>query len=207
MNRREVFNAAAASLLFPAWRVDLARLRDWCSEPQLPWDKFCAAPHEVARYDLTGPFVQAGYQYGTDAKIMLRAAADAPNTEGDLRLPNAGETFDHFAQQEHGPWQPLTVTATRGDWVSCDQCDGAGWSWDPVTYHVQRCKHCNSNGSVWDRSAEVQIGGRWFMRQMSDLLLLLPRVEYRMPVENLHDGRPMHFRSGGAEGLLMPLTR
>lgn len=134
-----------------------------------------------------------------------RFGKDTPCVPAAIGSGPAGETFDHFAQQEHGPWQPLTIMATRGCLVSCDQCDGEGWFMDPVTYRVQQCKHCNSTGSTWDRSGEVQIGGRWFMRQRADLLLLLPRVEYRMPVEKLYDGRPLHFRSGGAEGLLMPL--
>lgn len=160
---------------------------------------FCGEPD--ARYFMQLPYVQCGWRYATDGRIVVRVPSPGePDTPepAEGRLP-PDLLYDFPAQiEEMIPWPAPEYTIGE-----CDACRGTG---------KELCRVCDSETrhecSACAGAGKVPIGlnvGYWFIAARYDRLIRdLPGVMFCN--EGTSSG-PLYFRFDGGEGLVMPLRR
>lgn len=105
---------------------------------------FCAK--ERSRYSIEIPFVQGGFRYATNSRIIVRVPADGePDTVvDDFKFPDAGI----LPWRPAGELRPWPAAAYIRKVMDCHECDGAG------VINQQKCSHCGGNGECPDCGGE-----------------------------------------------------
>jgi len=116
----------------------------------------CAQKKSI--YDIDKPFVQNGFAYATNAKIIVRQKTDAPDSDG--KLPDVNALFDEFRGDQIVEIPEVEFHEHiceecngRGIWVCneckqcviCDACEGEGKFSDPLSFVPLSCSFGISN--------------------------------------------------------------
>jgi hypothetical protein len=187
----------------------------------------CCAEKKT-RYVTDKPYIQDGWLYATDGRIVVRTPSSEPDTEG--RGPK--NTNDVFAGDFDDEPTPIPDTDYPTEKTVCPHCGGAkdfedkceecegcgrtrcfecGRSWDcpecKGTGKVDGCGQCEGDGSVWPTPTSIEIApGYGISNRYSALLLAHGATGLYLPVRKHLPGEPAKFTIGPIEGRLMPMA-
>lgn len=213
---------AAASLLLP--KLQLVPHYDLHALAQ----KWCGAPGETGRYDLTAPYVMGDNAYATDARAMVRFQDQWMRTDGEARIPKCTTSVWQQNWLPESRWVPLPKHFTvqcGDDWVcwkchaarkDCPQCYGSGEHICLPGDYSMYCKACRGLGVYHDPTCEVchgrydiplptvaVIDDRLFRLEYISLLRELPNVRLNYGAGG--DTFPLLWESDiGMAGMIMP---
>jgi hypothetical protein len=95
-------------------------------------DVFCDP--NVARFDLSIPWVIGDWKYATNGIIAVRIPADTPEVHQETKRPDAAKLFLDFPKCCK-PWPSL-----EHEEVECRECTGCGML-------LEECEHCDGFGT------------------------------------------------------------
>lgn len=152
-------------------------------------EAFCC---ETSRYSLLHPFVQDGWQYATDGRIMVAVPAEGEpdSAEPDKRYPKGMASYlIEPTDAEFVPWPESGY---------CYACDGNGVANLP-------CEACGHEREVSCECRSVdplEICGRRVSRYYAQKIAGLPKVEC-----TAGEGESVFFRFDGGKGRVCGIAR
>lgn len=201
-----------------ATKVDLKEL---CSA--LPGDQV------NGRYDLSRPIVRDGFIYISDARIILRAPCEDPDTDCSdpkLRwLTNIGDNvWSAVPDDSWEPWPDLDLVygfVTCGtcdgakivDQQDCEECDGKGVVECESCGNEEDCYPCHGSGKIAGTQCPTcsglgrvigplaqKVGDLFIPVEHDELLRTLPYVEWNR--QTIMHGQTIRIRLAGADGAI-----
>jgi len=150
-------------------------------------------------YDIDKPFVQNGFAYATDAKIIVRQKTDAPDT--DVVVPSVGDLFDDFRGG-----QSVEIPEVEFDERICEECGGKGeWICTECKQDVI-CSACEGNGNFSDPLLFVPLSCGFGISNRYAAILYRHGVRTACLPDD--PDRPCRFYVGeDIEGLLMSIRK
>jgi hypothetical protein len=145
--------------------------------PVVDWSQFCGSKWQSARYDLNETFVQEGFKYATDGRIILRQLASDPDTtEG--KFPIGKNVFTDFPEDFSDGEDPVKYDTScekcgstgqmtfdecqtcRGT-GQCDECDGTGYTDCQCCGNEADCDECDGTGDCPECNGKVKLDQPW----------------------------------------------
>jgi hypothetical protein len=184
---------------------------------------------EDSRYHLSKTWVQGGYEWATDGRLMVGFACDLPDTE-DGNFPNAASLFGSQVPLA----EPLPIAlpepdnrdvcyecrglkmvtrycpACKGDGeVECENCGNempcrhcGGYGRIPDYAKDERCRLCGGTGNDY---ADVSYAGRKFKGYfVAKIVRYLPPARF-VAARSEEVTEAMFFEFDGGKGALMPV--
>jgi hypothetical protein len=175
------------------------------TKTEIDLQAFCDAAS--TRY--AAPFVQGGWRYATDDRILVAVPAlgepdTTHNAKGEaIRTPKLGPIMEGFEQVEH--WHPLPPRSEchecdLGGYVTCERCRGTGFHICPTCYHEGECGYCDDGQGACTCYSTFgdQHVATWLVQKMRTL----PGVEWGSTGPQC-----IFFRFDGGRGRVMPLDK
>lgn len=206
VSRRDALKSLASAMCLSQVRLLLPE-----QPTVIPWEFFCNRTDcDGRRFNIDAPFVQAGKQFATDARWLIRAESSDGPTGEERRLPDAEHVFQHFVSGEYTAFGDLSCcrkllgktpcTACLGQEIigpACPQCDGAAKYEHPNYGKLCRCQGtglgkggrlcdaCGGKGKVvgW-RVLQVPGGNCFDLARIAEIARVLPENDWRMPVRS-----------------------
>lgn len=157
-------------------------------------------------YDIGNVFVRDGYEYATNARILIRRKTDKPNTEG--KFPDVNEVFKGYPRSD--ATRVMLSDPGVGEVVICEnqkcpECDGEGGTTCDECNHETVCEHCGGKGlygpvDISPLRPLIQLGEAWFN---ADYISVLWAIGVR-EVQTTGELKPLYFSIGEYEGFAMP---
>ncbi len=198
-------------------------------------NKFCLKDTDGARYALGEPFVQRGFRYATDGRVIIRLPAKGEKNTAGKKLPECDELFEQKFNIGEGEfvepvvkWIPGVIDCPKCDgsgfnsFETCGECDGDGKVECPTCEHVDECEECDGKGAIGEGTcsecggkcdiktsrAKGWLFGRLNNGQLLESVLSLPDILVKCDaVKRDQDSKPkaISFAFSGGDGILMPL--
>lgn len=184
------------------------------------------------KYHLSTPWVQDGFMYATDGRIIVRVPFEGEYDNGGEKYPDGSSVFRPLPDvavwaswpsfpENHGLKQCFACGGEGCDFKVCEMCDGDGSHKckECGTYHGcgicdgkgeipipdSKCNICEGEGTL---PKPIEVNGQWFGGHYCKWI---GRLEYAEVYTHLtscgsdDDDICLAFRaSGGLEGRLMP---
>ncbi len=170
---------------------------------QIDLSKFCDP--DSSRYSIQTPFVQAGFRYSTDGRVLVEVPApgEPDSCEPDKRYPQCAPLLNGFELVKE--FHPLP------DAPDCNDCHGSGYSdckdcggrgeHECSCGHEHECQSCDDGKQICGCFATFPPHD--VATHYTELLRTLPNCEWGCPPKNKRG--VIFLRFDGGRGAIMPL--
>jgi hypothetical protein len=169
---------------------------------------FCSK--DESRISINTPFIQDGFTYATDGRMLLRVRSALECAPPIGNPPKIGPYFQ-FPPEDAKPLAfDFSKLGDQPGLVDCEDCGGSGyWNCSHCGTRDVECENCDGAGKVTPKENSVEIAGRHYNPLFLRRIAKLPKVEWVdwLATVASNETAPGTFRFDGGEGLLMPLKK
>lgn len=184
------------------------------TKAEIDLQEFCECD-EYPRYEINKPWVESGWRYATDGRVLVRVPAiDEPDSPQPINGKKRPRGFE-IMQPVDGDWLPwpqikkCTMCGSRDRRMPCDHCSGSGICICECE-NEHKCGHCNGTGkrectTCIGNTVPHLFGKSKLAHKYAWLIAQLPDVEY-LPTDS-KDADLVRFKFEGGEGAVCPLRQ
>lgn len=184
---------------------------------QIDLQKFCERD-ETPRYDINQPWVEGGWRYATDGRVLVRVPApdepDSPRPVNNKKRPRAFEILQPAVDGDWEPWPAIDRCSTCGSdrrMMPCDNCHGNGMCICDDCECEHKCGQCQGTGEeecmtcMGSHGVDHMFGQSKLAHRYAYMISKLPNAVY-LPTED-KDAALIRFKFDGGEGAVCPLKQ